>query len=71
MESGEWRTVMGGTKLRNFKRFMAEEGDRYHMGRKFPRLQLLTVSDILKGRRLDTPGAVGRQQGQTRMQSRA
>ena len=59
---------LGETKRRKFKRFMGEAGDMHHMGRKYPRLQLLTVADILEGRRFDTPGAVGRQHGQTKMQ---
>ena len=53
---------LGATKDRNFRRFMAEAGDmeiEQHMN-PYPRMQLLTVADILEGKRFRTPGAVGR-----------
>ena len=53
---------LGATKERNFARFMAEAGDmeiRGHMN-PYARMQLLTVEDILDGKRFRTPGAVGR-----------
>ena len=53
---------LGTTKARNFARFMAEAGDlevAQHMN-PYPRMQLLTVPDILEGKRFRTPGAVGR-----------
>ena len=52
---------LGATKDRNFRRFMAEAGDldiERHMN-PYPRMQLLTVADILEGKRFRTPGAVG------------
>ena len=53
---------LGATKARNFRRFMAEAGDfevDQHRN-PYPRMQLLTVDDILEGKRFRTPGAVGR-----------
>ena len=53
---------LGATKDRNFRRFMAKAGDlevEQHMN-PYPRMQLLTVEDILEGKRFRTPGAVGR-----------
>ena len=53
---------LGATKERNFARFMAEAGDlevEQHMN-PYPRMQLLTVTDILDGKRFRTPGAAGR-----------
>jgi len=53
---------LGETKTRNFTRFMAEAGDMEVPGHMnpYPRMQLLTVEDILDGQRFRTPGAVGR-----------
>ncbi len=47
-------------KAQNFGREMGEAGFLEVEGRVFPRLQLLTVTDILDGKRFDTPWAVGR-----------
>lgn len=49
-------------KTRSWKSFMAQAGDleiEQHMN-PYPRMQLLTVADILEGKRFRTPGAVGR-----------
>ena len=48
------------TKLRNFVRFMAEAGDLELLGTKYPRVQLLTVEQILDGFRFHTPSVVAR-----------
>ena len=51
---------LGDRKMHNFKRLMAEAGDLDVMGRLYTRMQILTVPEILEGKRFDTPGAVGR-----------
>ncbi len=50
----------GPTKERNIRRFMAQAGDMDVMGVKYPRMQVLTVADILEGKRFHTPGVAGR-----------
>ena len=50
----------GPTKERNFKREMLKAGDLNVMGVKYARMQLLTVPEILEGKRFHTPGVVGR-----------
>ena len=45
---------------RNFEREMAGAGSFELWGTHYPRLQLLTVEEILAGKRFDTPGAVGK-----------
>ena len=45
---------------RNFEREMAGAGSFEVLGTSYPRLQLLTVEEILAGRRFDTPGVVGK-----------
>ena len=44
----------------NFEREMAQAGDLEIMGARYPRMQLLTVAEILDGRRFNTPGVAGR-----------
>ena len=39
---------------------MAEAGDMSISGRHFPEMQILTVSDMLEGKRFDTPCPKGR-----------
>ena len=51
---------LGDQKGRNFRKFMAEAGDRDVLGMKYARMQVLTVAEILEGKRFHTPGAVGR-----------
>lgn len=51
---------LGKQKLRNFAKLMAEAGDLNVMGRHYSKMQILTVPEILEGKRFDTPGAVGR-----------
>lgn len=54
----------GPTKDRNFRRFMAEAGDLDVLGTKYARMQMLTVDDILAGKRFLTPSVAGRGAGQ-------
>ena len=51
---------LGVVKERNFRRHIGEAGDVQIGQARYPRLQMLTVDDILDGKRFDTPGAVGR-----------
>ena len=51
---------MGDRKTQNFQRFMAEAGDMDVLGMKYPRMQMLTVPEILDGKRFHAPGAVAR-----------
>ena len=51
---------LGPTKERNFRRFMADAGDLEVLGTQYPRMQLLTVQEILDGKRFNTPGVAGR-----------
>ena len=46
--------------LTNWKRFMASAEDLEVHGRPYPRMQVLTVAEILAGKRFDTPSVVGR-----------
>ena len=50
----------GQTKERNIRRFMADAGDMDVMGVKYPRMQVLTVAEILDGKRFHTPSVAGR-----------
>ena len=51
---------LGVTKERNFRRFMGEAGDVEILGVPYPRLQMLSVEQILEGKRFNTPGVVGK-----------
>ena len=51
---------LGITQARNFNKFMASAGDLDVMGVKYPRMQILSVEDILEGKRFDTPSVAGR-----------
>ena len=51
---------LGDRKTKNFHREMAQAGDLDVRGVPYPRMQLLTVAEILEGKRFQTPGAVGR-----------
>ena len=53
-------------QTRNFARFMAEAGTLEILGIEYPRLQLLTVEDILDGQRFNTPTVAGRHVQQPR-----
>jgi len=50
----------GSTKERNVRHFMAAAGDLDVMGVKYARMQLLTVGEILDGKRFHTPSVAGR-----------
>ena len=52
---------LGATKERNFKREMARAKHVTVRGRDFPKMQLLTIEEMLNGQRFDTPPALGRQ----------
>ena len=47
------------TKGRNFARFMGEAGTVEIMGNEYPRMQILTVAELLDGRRFNTPTVAG------------
>ena len=55
---------LGPIKLRNFHREMSVAGDFDMFSRKYPRMQILSVAEILEGRRFDTPGTAGQGLGQ-------
>ena len=55
---------LGETKGRNFRRFMADAGDVEIGGQSYPRMQMLTVEQIIAGERFVTPGAVGKNESQ-------
>ena len=50
----------GEVKMRNFTRFMAEAGTIELWGNEYPRMQLLTVEDIMAGKRFATPTIQGK-----------
>jgi len=51
---------LGTTKARNFARFMADAGSMEILGIEYPRMQMLTVAEILEGKRFKTPTVQGR-----------
>ena len=55
---------LGTTQARNFARFAARAGTLDVLGIEYPRLQVLTVDEILDGRRFKTPTVVGRHEPQ-------
>ena len=58
---------LGQTQERNFNRFMAEAGTLKILGIEYPRMQILTVAQILEGQRFKTPTVAGRHEPQPRM----
>ncbi len=57
--------VLSDRKFANFQREMAAAGDLDHRGVQYPRMQMLTVPDILEGKRFSTPSiARGRGEAQ-------
>ena len=59
---------LGVAKERNFKKLMAGAGDLEVHGMHYPRMQLLTVEEILEGKRFATPNvAAGRREAQPRL----
>ena len=59
---------LGEVKERNFKKFMASAGHLDVSGTLYPRLQMLTVAEILDGRRFQTPGVAARGIGQASLE---
>lgn len=55
------RKPLGKIKQRNFNEFCMEKGTVEINGTHYPRLQILSVPDILEGKRFDTLLARGRQ----------
>ena len=60
---------LGDRKLANFQRLMGEAGDLEIRGaaRPYPRMQILSVPEILEGKRFDTPMPMGRTKRQDEM----
>ena len=59
---------LGVAKERNFKKLMAGAGDLEVHGMHYPRMQILTVEEILEGKRFSTPNvAAGRREAQPRL----
>ena len=58
---------LGTTKARNFARFMGDAGSLEILGIEYPRMQVLTVGEILNGKRFKTPTVAGRHEPQPRM----
>ena len=57
---------LGTVKQRNFDRFMGGAGTLEILGIEYPRMQLLTVGEILEGQRFNTPTVAGRHTPQPR-----
>ena len=51
---------LGERKDRNFRSFMAKAGDLEVKGRPYAKMQMLTIADILDGKRFDTPYIYGK-----------
>ena len=58
---------LGQTQERNFRRFMGEAGAMDILGVQYPRMQILTVGQILEGHRFRTPTVAGRHEPQPRI----
>ena len=58
---------LGTVKARNFARFMADAGSLEILGIEYPKMQILTVGEILDGKRFKTPTVAGRHEPQPRM----
>ena len=58
---------LGDVKARNFNRFMADAGMIELWGNEYPKMQMLTVAEILEGKRFATPTVVGRHTQKPRM----
>jgi len=52
--------TLGERQARNFRSEMAQAGDIDIGGTSYPRMQMLTATEILEGQRFDTPGAAAR-----------
>ena len=53
---------LGATKQRNFNRFMGEAGTLEILGVEYPKMQILTVGEIIAGKSFKTPSLAGRHQ---------
>ena len=51
---------LGDRKMRNFRALMAESGDLTVLGKPYSKMQLLSVPEILAGKRFNTPTPLGR-----------
>ena len=51
---------LGAAKERNFRRFMADAGDLDALGVQYPKMQILTVAEMLEGKRFLTPSVAGK-----------
>ena len=58
---------LGTVKARNFAKFMAEAGTLEILGIEYPRMQLLTVGEILEEKRFATPTVAGRHETAPRL----
>ncbi len=58
---------LGNVKARNFAKFMGEAGTFTILGIEYPRLQILTVEEILEGKRFQTPTVQGRHELEPRL----
>ena len=58
---------LGTTKARNFARFMGDAGSLEVLGIEYPRMQILTVEEILDGKRFKTPTVQGRHELEPRL----
>ena len=58
---------LGTVKARNFARFMADAGSLEILGIEYPKMQLLTVGEILEGKRFQTPTVAGRHELEPRL----
>jgi len=55
---------LGQTKQRNFNKFMGEAGALEIAGIDYPKMQILTVGEIIEGKRFKTPTVMGRHERQ-------
>ena len=58
---------LGTVKARNFARFMGEAGSIEILGIEYPKMQILTVEQILDGQRFKTPTVQGRHELEPRL----
>ena len=61
------RVPLGETKEHNFNRFMANAGTVELWGNEYPKMQILTIEELLEGKRFATPTVVGRHTQSPRM----
>ncbi len=61
------REPLGAVKARNFNRFMVDAGTIELWGNEYPKMQALTIEEILEGKRFATPTVAGRHTQKPRM----